>query len=596
LKFALTVLAALMLTVQVPVPEQPPPLQPVNVAVEDGMAVKVTSVPLLNDATQVAPQLIPAGELMTVPGPHPDRSAVSAKVEVGVDGVEVELLRLKFAFTDIAALMLTVQVPVPEQPPPLQPVNVAVEDGMAVKVTSVPLLNDAVQVAPQSIPAGELVTVPGPNPDRSAVSTKVVVGGGVDVELLRAKLALTDFAAFIVTMQVPVPEQLPLQPVNVAVEDGMAVKVTSVPLLNDAVQVAPQLIPAGELVTVPGPKPDRSAVSTNVEVGGGVEVELFRAKSALTVRAALMETVQVPVPEQPPPLQPVNVAVEDGMAVKVTSVPLLNDAVQVAPQSMPAGELVTVPGPKPDRSAVSTKLEVEVFRVKLAPTDLAALIVTVQAPVPEQLPLQPVNVAVDDGVAVSVTTVPLVNEAEHVVPHEIPAGLLVTVPVPVPARDTVSVEDVVAPTPVPVASRESVSPSAEKLTLALAAAVLVGENRTVTVWVAPTPDRVKGLPETMLNGAATEAVPVTVALRVPWTVKVCVAELPTVTLPKLTVVVGATVKPACATALAAGEHALSIPVVSTAVTDTLYRVPVVRPVSRNATRWLADGVLVDVGV
>jgi hypothetical protein len=234
--------------------------------------------------------------------------------------------------------------------------------------------------------------------------------------------------------------------------------------------------------------------------------------------------------------------------------------------------------------------------VKLALTDLAALIVTVQAPVPEQLPLQPVNVAVDDGVAVSVTTVPLVNEAEHVVPHEIPAGLLVTVPVPVPARDTVSVEDVVAPTPVPVASRESVSPSAEKLTLALAAAVLVGENRTVTVWVAPTPDRVKGLPETMLNGAATEAVPVTVALRVPWTVKVCVAELPTVTLPKLTVVVGATVKPACATALAAGEHALSIPVVSTAVTDTLYRVPVVRPVSRNATRWLADGVLVDVGV
>jgi hypothetical protein len=497
---------------------------------------------------------------------------------------------LKFALTVVAAPIETVQVPVPEQPPPLQPVKMAVAEGMAVNVTSVPLLNDVEHVLPQLIPAGELVTSPGPKPDRSAVSTNVV-------ELRRLKFAFTDVAAFIVTVQVPVPEQPPpLQPVKMAMEEGMAVSVTRVPPLNDAEHVAPQLIPAGELTTSPGPKPDRSAVSTNVEVGAGVEVELFRAKSALTVFAALMLTVQVPVPEQPPPLQPVNVAVEDGMAVNVTSVPLLNDAEQVAPQLIPAGELVTSPGPKPDRSAVSTKLEVEVFRAKLAPTDLAALIVTVQAPVPEQLPLQPAKVAVADGVAVSVTTVPLVNEAEHVVPHEIPAGLLVTVPVPVPASDTVSVEDVVVLTPLPVASREIVSPSAVKLTLALAAAVLVGVKRTVTVWVAPTPDSVKGLPETMLNGAATEAVPVTVALRVPWTVKVCVAELPIVTLPKLTVVVGVTVKPACATALAAGEQALSIPVVSTAVTDTLYRVPVVRPVNRNATRWLADGAVVDVGV
>jgi hypothetical protein len=405
------------------------------------------------------------------------------------------------------------------------------------------------------------------------------------------------------TVQVPVPEQPPpLQPVNVAVAEGTAVKVTSVPLLNDAEHVAPQLMPAGELVTVPGPKPDRSAVSTKVgvgggvEVGGGVDVELLRAKLALTDFAAFMVTVQVPVPEQPPPLQPVNVAVAEGTAVKVTSVPLLNDAEQVAPQLMPAGELTTSPGPKPERSAVRTKLEVEVLRAKLALTDLAALIVTVQAPVPEQLPLQPVKVAVADGVAVSVTTVLLVNEAEHVVPQEIPAGLLVTVPVPVPARDTVKVEDVEVPTPVPVASRESVSPSAVKLTLVLAAAALVGVKRTVTVWVAPVPVRVKGLPETMLNGAATEAVPVTVPLRMPWTVKVCVAELPIVTLPKLTVAVGVTAKPACATALAAGEHALSMPPVSTAVTDTLYRVPVVRPVSRNATRWLADGLVVDVGV
>ena len=225
-------------------------------------------------------------------------------------------------------------------------------------------------------------------------------------------------------------------------------------------------------------------------------------------------------------------------------------------------------------------------------TDVAALIVTVQLPVPEQPPpLQPANVDPAAGEAVSVTAVPLVNDAEHVVPHEMPAGLLVIVPVPVPARETVSVE--LAPTPVPDTSRESVSPSAVKVTLALASAVLVGVKRTVTVWV-PVPTRVNGLPETMLNGGETEAVPVTVPARVPCTVNVCVAELPIVTLPKPTLVVGVTAKSTCATALADGEHALSIPPVSTAVIDTLYWVPLVRPVSRNVTCWLGGGDEVDV--
>ena len=230
--------------------------------------------------------------------------------------------------------------------------------------------------------------------------------------------------------------------------------------------------------------------------------------------------------------------------------------------------------------------------MKLAVTDVAALIVTVQLPVPEQPPpLQPVNVDPAAGVALNATAAPLVNDAEHVIPHEIPAGLLVTVPVPVPAGDTLSVE--LVPTPVPVTSRETVSPSAVKVTLALACAALVGVKRTVTVWV-PVPTRVNGLPETMLNGAEAEAVPVTVPARAPCNVKVCVAELPIVTLPKLTLVVGVTAKSTCATALAAGEHALSIPPVSTAVTDTLYRVPVVRPVSRNPTCWLGGGAEVDV--
>ena len=74
--------------------------------------------------------------------------------------------------------------------------------------------------------------------------------------------------------------------------------------------------------------------------------------------------------------------------------------------------------------------------------------------------------------------------------------------------------------PVPLAFREKVSPSAVKLTFVVAVAGVVGVKRTVTVWVAPTPTRVKGLPETMLKGAEVDAVPETVPLRVLCTVKV----------------------------------------------------------------------------
>ena len=73
----------------------------------------------------------------------------------------------------VAALSVTVQVPVPEQPPPLQPVKVEPAAGTAVKATAVPLANAAEQVVPQEIPAGLLVTVPVPAPLGLTVSVKV---------------------------------------------------------------------------------------------------------------------------------------------------------------------------------------------------------------------------------------------------------------------------------------------------------------------------------------------------------------------------------------------------------------------------------------
>ena len=367
-------------------------------------------------------------------------------------------------------------------------------------------------------------------------------------------MAVTDVAALTVTAQVPVPEQPPpLQPVKVEPAAGVAVSVTAVPPANEPEHVVPHEIPAGALVMVPLPAPVLLTVSA----------KLWSAKVAVTVCAALIVTVQVPVPVQPP-LQPVKVEPAAGAAVRVTTVPVVKEVEHVAPQEMPAGALVTVPLPAPALVTVSAKDDC----MNVAVTEVAALIATVQVPVPEHpLPLQPVNVESAAAAAVNVTEVPLVNDAEQVAPQEMPAGLLVTVPLPAPALEIVSVEPV--DTPVPDTSRESESPSAVKLTLPLAATVLVGVNCTVTVAVAPGPTSVKGLPETMLKGAATETVPVTVPVRVLWTVKVWVAELPMVTLPKFTVVVGVTKISIWATALAGAEQALSWPLVSSAVTATL---------------------------
>ena len=77
---------------------------------------------------------------------------------------------------------------------------------------------------------------------------------------LRLNVAVTDFDAFMVTEQVPVPVQAPLQPANMEPEAGLAVRVTAVPVLKLALQVPGQSIPLGLLVTVPDPVPARLTV------------------------------------------------------------------------------------------------------------------------------------------------------------------------------------------------------------------------------------------------------------------------------------------------------------------------------------------------
>src|SRR5438552_11066458 len=160
-----------------------------------------------------------------------------------------------------------------------------------------------------------------------------------------AKVAMTARAALIVTLQVPVPVQLPLQPVKVAPAAGAGVRVTTVPVVRAVEQVAPQEIPADELVTVPLPVPDL------VTVRGKEDDDCTNA--AVTEVAAFIVTLQVPVPVQPPPLQPVQVAPAAGVAVRLTAVPVVKAVEQVAPQEIPAGVLVTVPLAAPALVTVS---------------------------------------------------------------------------------------------------------------------------------------------------------------------------------------------------------------------------------------------------
>jgi hypothetical protein len=98
-----------------------------------------------------------------------------ALTEAGVNGVaETEksggFKKLNVAVMVSSALRATVQVPIPEHPPPLQPPKLDPEAAAAVRVTEVPTGNNPKQFVlevtgtSQSIPAGLLITLPLPPP------------------------------------------------------------------------------------------------------------------------------------------------------------------------------------------------------------------------------------------------------------------------------------------------------------------------------------------------------------------------------------------------------------------------------------------------
>jgi len=109
-------------------------------------------------------------------------------------------------------------------------------------------------------------------------------------------VAVADWSADIVREQLPVPEHAPPHPEKVEPEAGAAVSVTAVAWAKGALQVAPQLMPAGALETVPEPVPALLTVSVKfpgpgVGVGVGVGVGPELSKRAVT---ALLESIDRP--------------------------------------------------------------------------------------------------------------------------------------------------------------------------------------------------------------------------------------------------------------------------------------------------------------
>jgi hypothetical protein len=156
--------------------------------------------------------------------------------------------------------------------------------------------------------------------------------------------------------------------------------------------------------------------------------------AVVNVKAQLVDPVQ--------PVQLVKVLFGPGVSVSVICV--LGAKVKLQPvaepleQSIPGGVLVTIPVPVPARETVNAAEGA----LKVAVTLVPVVTVTLQAAAPVHEPDQLAKVSPVAGVSLSVTCVLGAKLAVHVegvaAEQLIPAGVLVTVPAPVPAKATVS--------------------------------------------------------------------------------------------------------------------------------------------------------------
>ena len=205
-----------------------------------------------------------------------------------------------------------------------------------------PCANAALQVEPQSIPAGTLVTAPSPAPEAETVSSRAAMTN-VAVTLLgpSSDVVQTRWSSGSTAQS---PDQT-----TVESGPGEAKSVTVVPRTNDASHTAPQSIPVGALVTDPVPV--------------AATVERDNVSSARNVATTIVSSVTVnehgSVPPQatPDPLHPRNTDPGEATAVTVTRVPSFTAAEQTDPQSMPPTSAVIDPAPSPSGAIESVLID-----------------------------------------------------------------------------------------------------------------------------------------------------------------------------------------------------------------------------------------------
>jgi hypothetical protein len=199
---------------------------------------------------------------------------------------------------------LTVQVSPEVLSQPVQPANIDVESGLAVKVTDPPMSNSAEHVGPQSTPAGLLLTVPDPSPSLRTLRLLWTLSN-VAVRIF-VHVALEG----IVSQQVD-PEgcwQASSHPVNVEPGSGVAVSMTTWSSGKAARHSSPQSIPGGALTTRPEPDPTVSSCRYGLTV----------VKVADTVRSAAPATITQPATvTRSQPRQPTNSELGSGLATSV---------------------------------------------------------------------------------------------------------------------------------------------------------------------------------------------------------------------------------------------------------------------------------------
>ena len=135
-------------------------------------------------------------------------------------------------------------------------------------------------------------------------------------------------------------------------------------------------MPEGTLATLPAPPSTLATVTVSVRSS---------PKVAVTARFAVSERLQPALPAQSP-LQPTKYEPGPGVAASATGVPLAYSSVQSPGQAMPPGVLATEPPPGPATATSSAR-----NRPNVAVTVRSVAMVKLQAPLPEQAPLQPLK-------------------------------------------------------------------------------------------------------------------------------------------------------------------------------------------------------------